>query len=272
VETQVATLDRHLEVARKAAKESGRIQIKGLSQKLQVDHKGRYDLVTDVDRECEEVVVSILQEAFPGIGILAEESARKDTGSKEVWIIDPLDGTTNYASGYPAFCTNIALQRAGEIVLGVVYEPVRDELFEAVRGEGSRLNGATIRVSKTEKLSQALLATGFPYDRCEQPHTNLDRFCALTMRTRGVRRGGSASLDLCYTACGRLDGYWEIRLQPWDVCAGALIVSEAGGRVSDLAGQEYDWSGKETLASNRRLHDELVASLATPLDGGPCYG
>jgi myo-inositol-1(or 4)-monophosphatase len=272
VETPVATLARHLEVAREAARESGRIQIQGLSQKLQVDHKGRYDLVTDVDRKCEEVVTGILQEAFPGIGMLAEESARRDAESGEVWIVDPLDGTTNYASGYPAFCTNIALERAGEIVLGVVYEPLRDELFEAVFQEGARLNGAAIRVSETQELSQALLATGFPYDRCERPQTNLDRFCALTMRTRGVRRGGSASLDLCYTACGRLDGYWEIRLQPWDVCAGALIVSEAGGKVSSLAGGEYDWSGRETLASNGRLHQALVASLSTPLDGGPCYG
>ena len=164
------------------------------------------------------------------------------------------------------------MKQAGQIVLGVVYEPVRDELFEAVRGEGARLNGAPIRVSDTAELSQSLLATGFPYDRCEQPHTNLDRFCALTMRTRGVRRGGSASLDLCYTACGRLDGYWEIRLQPWDVCAGALMVAEAGGRVSDLDGGAYDWSGRETLASNHRLHDALVASLADPLPGGPCYG
>jgi myo-inositol-1(or 4)-monophosphatase len=272
VETQVATLDRHLEVARKAAKESGRIQVQGLSEKLQVDHKGRYDLVTDVDRKCEEVVTGILEQAFPTIGILAEESTHKDTGSGETWIIDPLDGTTNYASGYPAFCTNIALQRDGEIVLGVVYEPLRDELFEAVRKKGARRNGDPVRVSNTEDLSQALLATGFPYDRCEQPQTNLDRFCALTMRTRGVRRGGSASLDLCYTACGRLDGYWEIRLQPWDVCAGALIVSEAGGRISNLAGGDYDWTGKETLASNRRLHDALVDSLSTPLSGGPCYG
>lgn len=268
----MAPLDRLLEVARQAAKQAGRIQIEGLSKKLQVDHKGRYDLVTDVDRKCEEIVAGILQKAFPDIGILAEESAEKDTGSKEVWIVDPLDGTTNYASGYPAFCTNIALRRDGDIVLGVVYEPVRDELFEAVRGEGAFNNGAPIRVSATRELSQALLATGFPYDRCEQPHTNLDRFCALTMRTRGVRRGGSASLDLCYTACGRLDGYWEIRLQPWDVCAGALIVCEAGGRVSNLRGGEYDWSGDETLASNGRLHDALVDSLATPLDGGPCYG
>jgi myo-inositol-1(or 4)-monophosphatase len=268
----MAALARHLEVARRAAKEAGRIQLAGLSESLQVDHKGRYDLVTDVDRKCEEVVATILGDAFPDIGILAEESTKKATGSAEVWIVDPLDGTTNYASGYPAFCTNIALKKAGQIVLGVVYEPVRDELFEAVKGGGAHLNGAPVRVSRTAQLSQSLLATGFPYDRCEQPDTNLDRFCALTMRTRGVRRGGSASLDLCYTACGRLDGYWEIRLQPWDVCAGALMVLEAGGQVSGLRGGEYDWSGRETLASNGRLHQALVGSLFDPLPGGPCYG
>lgn len=268
----MAPLARHLEVARSAAREAGRLQVAGLSENLQVDHKGRYDLVTNVDKKCEEVVAGILGEAFADIGILAEESTQKATGSREVWIVDPLDGTTNYASGYPAFCTNIALKQAGEIVLGVVYEPVRDELFEAVRGAGAFLNGSPIRVSRTAELSQSLLATGFPYDRCEQPETNLDRFCALTMRTRGVRRGGSASLDLCYTACGRLDGYWELRLQPWDVCAGALVVLEAGGKVSDTAGGDYDWSGLDTLASNGRLHDALVDSLATPLSGGPCYG
>ena len=268
----MAPLARHLEMARTAARESGRIQIEGLSENLQVDHKGRYDLVTNVDKKCEEVVAGILGEAFPDTGILAEESTQKATGSREVWIVDPLDGTTNYASGYPAFCTNIALKQAGEIVLGVVYEPVRDELFEAVRGGGAYKNGAPVRVSRTAELSQSLLATGFPYDRCEQPETNLDRFCALTMRTRGVRRGGSASLDLCYTACGRLDGYWELRLQPWDVCAGALIVSEAGGRVTNLGGLEYDWSGRETLASNGRLHEALVDSLSSPLSQGPCCG
>lgn len=268
----MAPLDRHREVARQAARESGRIQIRGLSRNLRVDHKGRYDLVTGVDRKCEQAVVKILGEAYPEIGILAEEATRIATGSEEVWIVDPLDGTTNYASSYPAFCTNIALRRAGEIVLGVVYDPLRDELFEAVRGAGAFLNQAPIRVSRTTELSQSLLATGFPYDRCEQSETNLDRFCALTMRTRGVRRGGSASLDLCYTACGRLDGYWEIRLQPWDVCAGALIVSEAGGKVTDLKGGAYDWSGLETLASNGRLHQALVASLSDPLAQGPCYG
>ena len=158
------------------------------------------------------------------------------------------------------------------MVLGGVYAPVRYVFLGGVGGGGAYKIAPPVRVSRTAELSQSLLATGFPYDRCEQPETNLDRFCALTMRTRGVRRGGSASLDLCYTACGRLDGYWELRLQPWDVCAGALIVLEAGGRVTNLKGLEYDWSGRETLASNGRLHEALVDSLSSPLPQGPCCG
>jgi myo-inositol-1(or 4)-monophosphatase len=261
-----------MEIAREAARRAGRIQREGLNTRLKVDHKGRYDLVTDVDRQSEEVITAALQDAFPDVGIFAEETVRSRTDAEWVWIVDPLDGTTNYASGYPAFCISIALRHKSDIVMSVVYEPVRDELFEAVRGRGARLNGAPIRVSNTDELSQSLLATGFPYDRCEQPETNLDRFCAMTMRTRGVRRGGSAALDLCYTACGRLDGYWEIRLNPWDISGGALIVLEAGGQVTDLQGGPYDWSGRETVASNGRLHRNLLESLATPGGQAPCFG
>ncbi len=263
---------RPIETARAAARLAGRIQMEGLNKPLEIDHKGRYDLVTDVDRRSEQAIINTLAEAFPEVGILAEEEVRTATEANQVWIVDPLDGTTNYASGYPAFCVSIALRRAGEIVLGVVYEPVRNELFEAIRGQGARLNGSAVKVSNTRELSQSLLATGFPYDRCEQPETNLDRFCAMTMRTRGVRRGGSAALDLCYTACGRLDGYWEIRLNPWDISAGALIVSEAGGKVTSISGDRYDWSGMDTLASNGLLHGKLTDSLASLDRPAPCFG
>jgi len=261
-----------MEIAREAARRAGRIQREGLGTRRKVDHKGRYDLVTDVDRRSEEVITAALRDAFPDVGIFAEEGVRSRTDAEWVWIVDPLDGTTNYASGYPAFCISIALRHHDDIVMSVVYEPVRDELFEAIRGQGAKLNGAPIRVSDTDELSQSLLATGFPYDRCEQPETNLDRFCAMTLRTRGVRRGGSAALDLCYTACGRLDGYWEIRLNPWDISGGALIVLEAGGKLSDLRGGRYDWSGRETVASNGRLHQKLLESLATPEGQAPCFG
>jgi len=263
---------RPIETARAAARLAGRIQLQGMNSHLEIDHKGRYDLVTDVDRRSERAIIATLGEAFPDVGILAEEDSPTAPGSNEMWIVDPLDGTTNYASGYPAFCVSIALRVASEIVLAVVYEPVRDELFEAVAGQGARLNGSAIRVSETRELSESLLATGFPYDRCEQPETNLDRFCAMTMRTRGVRRGGSAALDLCYTACGRLDGYWEIRLNPWDVSAGALIVQEAGGQITGLAGDSYDWSGMDNLASNGLLHQKLVESLARLDPPAPCFG
>jgi myo-inositol-1(or 4)-monophosphatase len=268
--------DRIVHVARQAARQAvrlaGSIQLAGLCRTLEIEHKGRYDLVTDVDRQSEEAVVNILRQAFGSAGILAEESSPAENDTESLWIIDPLDGTTNYAHGYPAFCSVVALRYKGEIVLGAVYEPLRDELFEAAKGRGATLNGRLIQVSETKQLSQSLLATGFPYDRVEQKDTNLDRFCALTMRTRGVRRGGSAALDLCYTACGRLDGFWEIRLHTWDVSAGALIVEEAGGQITDLAGGAYDYSGLETVATNRHLHAALIKSLADPLPGAPCFG
>jgi len=245
----------------------------GLASERRVSHKGRFDLVTQVDRQCEAAILAILRDALPKAAILAEESARdEDPDGPLVWLVDPLDGTTNYAHGYPTFCCSLALKVEGRCELGLVYDPLRDERFEAVRGQGASLNGAPIRVSRTSRLSESLLATGFPADRCEQPLTNLDRHAALTMRTRGVRRGGSAALDLCYVACGRLDGYWEHRIFAWDVTAGGLLVEEAGGRVTRTDGSFYDGSGEDTCASNGHLHPALIASLAEPLAPGPCYG
>jgi myo-inositol-1(or 4)-monophosphatase len=264
--------DATMKTVRRAVREAGRIQAEGLTRAREVAHKGRYDLVTDVDRQCEERIKDILREAFGPMAFLAEESDPHDKSDSSVWIIDPLDGTTNYTHGYPAFCSVVALRHQGEIVLGAVYEPIRDELFEARKGMGARLNGEPIRVSRTQELSQSLLATGFPYDRLDQKDTNLDRFSAMTLRTRGVRRGGSAALDLCYTACGRLDGYWEIRLCPWDVSAGALIVQEAGGRVTRLDGSAYDYTGAETLATNGHLHEKLRVSLDDLPGGTPFFG
>ncbi len=266
-------IERALDTARLAARTAGRIMIEGLASARRVEHKGRYDLVTDVDRRCERAILEILRREYPDATLLAEESAAdEDREGPEVWLVDPLDGTTNYAHGYPSFCCTLGLRKAGVTELGLVYDPLRDERFEAVRGRGARLNDQPIQVSPTRELTQALLSTGFPADRCEQDMTNLDRFAALTMRTRGVRRGGSAALDLCYTACGRLDGYWEMRIFPWDVVAGALIVEEAGGRVTDCAGGPFDGSGRDTCATNGHLHEALIASLAEPLRGGPCYG
>jgi len=258
--------------ARRAALEAGRIQREGLLVERHVEHKGTYDLVTDIDRRCEEAILAICEQEFPGLPVMAEESAPGVRAADLMWVIDPLDGTTNYARGYPYFCCSLALWREGRPVVGVVYEPLRDELFEARQGGGAFLNGRSIRVSDTAELSEALLATGIPYDRLENPQTNLDRFCLLTMCSRGVRRGGSAALDLCHTACGRLDGYWELRINPWDVSAGGLMVEEAGGRVTDLRGGVFDWSGRETLASNGLLHRALIEALSAPAPHGRCFG
>lgn len=265
-------LERALDVAQEAARRAGELQRAGMRRAHQVEFKGAFNLVTEVDRQCEQAILEILRRGVPGAAVLAEES-RPDTRSEGLlWVIDPLDGTTNYTHGYPFFCCSIALIERGRPVLGAVYEPLRDEMFSALRGRGAWRNGEDIRVSQTRELECALLATGFPYDRREQPETNLDRFCLLSMRTRGVRRGGSAAMDLCMTACGRLDGYWEIRLSPWDVVAGALIVEEAGGKVTDLSGRPYDWSGAETLASNGLIHPVLIEALAEKAPHGRCFG
>ena len=266
-------IEEALRVARRAAAEAGQIMLAGLLTERRVSHKSRFDLVTQVDRQCEEAILAILREACPEATILAEESqSDADRDADLVWLVDPLDGTTNYAHGYPSFCCTLALRRAGVTELGLIYDPLLDERFEAKRGQGAWLNDQAIQVSGTQALDQALLSTGFPADRCDQPLTNLDRHAALTMRTRGVRRGGSAALDLCYVASGRLDGYWEHRIFPWDVVAGALLVEEAGGRVTRTDGGPFDGSGADTCASNGRLHNALIASLAEPLAGGPVYG
>ena len=266
-------IERALRAARQAAAEAGRLMRSGLDRDHQVQHKSRFDLVTEVDEQCETAILAVLRDALPEATILAEESASgADPDAPLLWIVDPLDGTTNYAHGFPFFCCSLALKVEGRTELGLVYDPVRDERFEAIRGQGASLNDRPIRVSRTAALSEALLATGFPADRCDQPLTNLDRHAALTMRTRGVRRAGSAALDLSYVACGRLDGYWEHRIFAWDVAAGGLLVQEAGGRVTRTDGAPFDGSGLDTCASNGHLHDALLASLAEPQAPGPCYG
>ena len=178
------------------------------------------------------------------------------------WIIDPLDGTTNFAHSYPQFCVSIALERDDEVILGLVYDPLRGECFKAVKGEGATLNGGSIHVSAVKELDKALLATGFPYDQREKADFYLVLFKAFMTRSQGIRRNGSAALDLCYLACGRIDGFWELKLRPWDTAAGTLIVAEAGGRLSDLSGNKFSIWGEETLASNGAIHDEMV-NIAT---------
>jgi myo-inositol-1(or 4)-monophosphatase len=248
-------LDNHLAIAIQAAKDSGKIQQEWLGKEKGVEFKGEINLVTEVDRICEQGIVEIIRKAFPEHNILTEETPMPQGSSPYRWIIDPLDGTTNYAHGYPCFCTSVALEQEGKVVLGAVYDPLLDELFTAQQGKGAFLNGARISVSATERLTEALLCTGFPYDLRESPVNNLDYFNHFIMEARAIRRDGSAALDLCYVAVGRL------KLNPWDVAAGKLLVEEAGGVVTDFSGGPLDIYGQETLATNGRIHEEMMGVL-----------
>jgi len=251
-------LEKFLEEARAAAREAGDLQRASYGRALEVAHKGTIDLVTEVDHACERAVVTRLHHAFPDHVILAEEGSNKGAGSELRWIIDPLDGTTNYAHGYPRFCVSIALERRGEVILGVVLDPVLEEEFIGIRGGGAALNGRSIRVTERSDLLQALLSTGFAYDIRENPDNNIDLFQAFLLSAQAVRRDGSAALDLCYTAMGRFDGFWEMQLRPWDVAAGGLIVREAGGRVTDFEDRPTETDGSRIVASNGRLHAVMI--------------
>ncbi len=248
-----------LGAAQEAADAAGEIIRANWDQPKTIDHKGAIDLVTSVDRESERQIVEIIKRKFPVHSILADEETKIESRQSEYrWIVDPLDGTTNFAHGYPQFCTSIALERAGEVILGLVDDPIRCERFSAIRQQGATLNGLPIRTSTANELDKSLLATGFPYDQRDHADFYLRYFRAFMTRSQGIRRGGSAALDLCYVACGRLDGFWELKLKPWDTAAGALIVSEAGGKLSDFAGKPFSIWGNETLAANSSIHDEMV--------------
>ncbi|MCC6544818.1 MAG: inositol monophosphatase [Nitrospirae bacterium] len=250
--------DEVLKVAEFAARTAGRILLKQLGQPLEVEFKGDADLVTRVDRMSEEAIVSIIRENYHDHQILAEEGTNQESASKFRWIIDPIDGTTNYAHNFPCFAVSIGIEVSGQMAVGVVYDPVRDECFTAMEGCGTFLNGSAIHVSSVDKLDMALLATGFPYDRREHPDDYLILFRKFMMKAQEIRRPGSASIDLCYLASGRIDGFWECKLKPWDVAAASVIVREAGGQLSDFKGNEFSIIGSETLASNRRIHDEML--------------
>jgi myo-inositol-1(or 4)-monophosphatase len=248
-------------IAVQAAREGGRVLLQKFGGSLQVAHKGEVDLVTEADRDAEEAIVHFIRETFPRHAILAEEGGSNRQDSAYCWIIDPLDGTTNFAHGFPWFAVSIALVHAGEVEVGVVYNPFHRELFFAEKGRGAYLNDIQLRTSDTPHLDQALVATGFPYDRKQSPVNNYDHFINFQQSAQACRRAGAASLDLVYTAAGRLDGYWEMKLKPWDVAAGKLIVEEAGGRVTDFEGRPCDIYGQEILASNGLIHEEMVGIL-----------
>lgn len=219
------------------------------------------DLVTNVDKEVDALVTTILRTRFPTHQVIAEESAISGQESTYRWYVDPVDGTTNFVHGFPHFAVSIALTEASRVIVGVVYDPLRNELFCATRGHGATLNSQPIHVSQTPELERTLVLTGFPYDRRQRSDFYLRFYQAFMMRTQGVRRVGCASLDLCYVACGRADGFWEWRLHPWDTAAGSLIVEEAGGTMSDFVGGPFDMHGEHTLASNGLIHQEMVGVL-----------
>ena len=242
--------------------EAGEVLRAKFSDRHEVRYKGEINLVTEADLLSETLITERIRSSFPGHDILTEESPETTNGSRFRWIIDPLDGTTNYSHGYPIFCTSIALEVGGEILLGAVYNPMLKELFVAEKGEGASLNGCRLSVSRTEDLNRGLLATGFPYDLREDRNNNMNYFKALAMCAQAVRRSGSAALDLAYLAAGRFDGFWELKLMPWDTAAGWLLVTEAGGIVTDLCGGPYGLRSPHILAGNGFINGELLRVIA----------
>jgi myo-inositol-1(or 4)-monophosphatase len=258
--------DEVLALAVRLARAAGALQRERYETRLEIRAKTTpINLVTEVDHACEKLVVEGIAAERPADAILAEEGSGLDReDARWRWVIDPLDGTVNYAHGYPRFCVSIGVERDSVRTVGVVYDPLLDELYTAVRGGGAHRNGRAIGVSATETLGESLLATGFAYDVRRSESDNLDHFAALVKRSRAVRRDGSAALDLCYVAAGRFDGFWELKLHAWDVVAGNLIVEEAGGRTSDFSGAPSKGDGRETLASNGLLHETMLALLQKP--------
>lgn len=226
-----------------------------------ITFKGSINIVTEADREAEDLILNAIRNEFPDHDILTEESPGTERGRSMRWIIDPLDGTTNYAHGFPVFCVSIALEVDGLVNLGVVYHPMLEELFVAERGGGAFLNGHPVHVSPIDDLSKSLLATGFPYDIRESAQNNILYFNTMALRTQAIRRAGSAALDLAYVAAGRLDGFWELKLMPWDTAAGLLLVEEAGGIVSDLFGNLYHLNTPSIVASNGLIHEQMIEVL-----------
>lgn len=250
-----------LAIAVEAAEAAGQVLMAKFGGPLQIQHKGEVDLVTEADREAEAAAVTSIRRRFHEHGILAEEGDYGSSDSPFRWIIDPLDGTTNFAHRFPWFAVSIALEHAGEVVAGVVFNPCSRDLFTATQGGGAFRNGTRLTVSTTDSLDRAFLATGFPYDRKVSPVNNYDHFLNFQGAAQACRRAGVASLDLAWTAAGSFDGYWEMKLKPWDVAAGKLLVEEAGGLVTDFDGAPCDIFGAEYLASNRHIHAEMLALL-----------
>jgi len=239
------------------AREAGALLMGHFRRRVKIEYKGDADLVTVADRESEALIRRRIAERWPEHSILGEEQGLTDAGSEYRWYLDPLDGTTNFAHGFPVFCVSMGLEHRGQRIAGVVFDPTRDEMFSAELGRGARLNGEPIHVSPVARLAESLVATGFPsHKRHKNP--NIYFYHQITLRTHGVRRAGSAAIDLCYVACGRFEAFWEFNLNPWDTAAGVLMVQEAGGRVTDFDGGPFQINSRQTLASNGLVHDALL--------------
>ncbi|MBN1585962.1 MAG: inositol monophosphatase [Candidatus Omnitrophica bacterium] len=258
-----------LKLAVEAAHAAGLVLRKNYGRVQQIDYKDatghEINPVTEIDRLAEETVLQVLRAHRPKDDILSEEQDLKRTGSSHLWILDPLDGTVNYAHAYPRFCVSLALLLEGKRSVGVIYDPMMEELFTAARGEGAQLNGQTIHVSPIQELKRSLVCSGFAYDRRERAAFYLSFFKAFIERTHGVRRDGSAALNLAYTAAGRFEGFWEFGLSPWDIAAGCLLVEEAGGRITNMAGGPCELDGKEILASNGLIHEPMISVISEVL-------
>ena len=254
-----------LSFAQHIAKGSGELLLKGFrSEETVVSYKSRTNLVTSVDRASEEYLVAMIEKEYPGHAVLAEEGHTRDTDGEFIWYVDPLDATNNFAHGIPFFCVSLGVfsRVTGSVSVGVVYDPFHDEMFHAVRGEGAFLNGKKISVSSIDDSGIAVLATGFPYDKENPEINNIKQFSHILPHIQGIRRIGSAALDLCYLACGRMDGYWEPGLFPWDMAAGSLIVEEAGGTVTRYDGSRFDPECPEIVASNGKIHKSIIQFLS----------
>ena len=241
------------------AHQAGALLMKKFDQSMEIHYKGDINLVTEADKMSENLIIAAIRQNFPDHGILSEESPAILDGSSMRWIIDPLDGTTNYAHGYPVFCVSIGLEKEGRIILGVIYDPTRQDTFLAVRGSGAYLNGKRLAVSATLELTKSLLATGFPYDIRESKENNLNYFNVMAKSVQAIRRAGAAALDIAYVAAGRFDGFWELKLQPWDMAAACLLVEEAGGKITDITGSTWNILSPNILVSNGRIHEQMIA-------------
>lgn len=261
-EDDAVSTDRLRAVAFEAVKAAGSLLLNFSKTGFHIERKNPINLVTDADHAAEQCILDHIRAHFPTHRTLAEErGVDADAPSRYRWIIDPLDGTTNFAHGFPVYAISVGVECDGKLVLGVVYDPVRDELFSAEAGRGAFVNGRVISVSQTAQLEAALMVTGFAYDIRDTPNNNLDHFARFALRAQGVRRTGSAALDLCYVSAGRFDGFWEMKLSPWDMAGGVVILREAGGRITDFHGHEHSIYQPEVVASNGLIHEEMLAVI-----------